>query len=76
MVYFRVVDEAGRPIPDATFSPPLTTVPSRTDSYGRWQSLFQGSHDITFTAKGFSPATLHIECQQDEEIDRQVVMRK
>ena len=75
-VYFRVVDEDGKPIPGAAFSPPLTTAPAHVDSYGRWQGLFQASHEITFRAQGFDPATISIRCRQDEEVDQSVVMAK
>jgi hypothetical protein len=75
-VYFRVVDEEGNAVPGATFSPPLTTEAARADSYGRWQSLFEGSHEITFKAQGFDPATVNIRCRQDEETDELVVMKR
>ena len=76
LAYFRVVDEDGKPVSNAAFSPPLTTKPAATDSYGRWQGLFGGNRDLRFTAPGFSPATVNIQCRQDEEVDRLVVMQR
>ncbi len=76
LVYFRVVDGEGRPIPNAQFSPKLTLETSQIDSYGRWQGLVKGSHDLTFVKPGFDPAVIHIQCREDEEIDQAVVMKR
>jgi hypothetical protein len=74
LVYFRVVDEGGGTVSSAEFSPRLGQ-PPRTDSLGRYQGLFTGSHDLTFTASGFEAASAHIECQGREEVDQIVVMK-
>ena len=74
MVYFRMVTDDGKPIAGATFAPSLTLEPPKFDSYGRYQELFKGSHDLAFTAPGFESTTAHIECQETEEVDHLVVM--
>jgi hypothetical protein len=76
LIYFRVVDEGGISVPGATFSPSLTTQTPQTDSYGRYQGLFKGSHDIVFAAPGFSPTSVHLQCSTSEEVDQQVVLRR
>jgi len=76
LAYLRVVGEDGAPMSGATFSPPLAAQPPRTDSYGRYQGLFRGSRDITFNAPGFEPASVHLECKQDEEVDQMVIMHR
>jgi hypothetical protein len=75
LVYFRVVDSNGKPIPGVQFSPPLTFETSQSDSYGRWQGLAKGSHVLTFEKAGYSPNVVRIQCRDDEEIDHFVVMR-
>jgi hypothetical protein len=74
LVYFRVMDDHGKPIPTAIFSPSLTNQTPRMDSYGRYQTLFKGSHDLTFTAPGFESTTVHTQCRQTEEVDQVVIM--
>ena len=76
MVYFRTQSESGDPIGDVDFYPRITEAAPRTDSYGRYQSLFRGARDVTFTKKGFRPTSVHLECRSDEEVDRAVVMSK
>lgn len=74
LVYFRTRDGDGSPVPSVNFAPRITDAPPLTDSYGRYQSLFLGSRDITFTKAGFQPAVVHLKCQANEEIDQTVVM--
>jgi hypothetical protein len=77
LAYFRTVDDLHNPVPEAAISPPLATnLPDHTDGFGRWQGLFRGSHDLTFSATGFEPAKVHIECRRDEEVDAEVVMKR
>jgi hypothetical protein len=76
-VYFRTVDEDRKSLPGVSFSPQLNIkMPSTTDGFGRWQGLFGGAHDLTFTKPGFAETATHIECKADEEVDVEVVMRK
>jgi hypothetical protein len=75
-VYFRTQDEAGGPVPGVDLSPRLTDVAPKTDSYGRYQSLFRGTRDVVFTKPGFVPTSIHLECQSDEEIDKSVTMSR
>ena len=72
--YFRVADERGKPVVGAEFSPRLNIRDARVDSYGRYQTLFTGSHDLTFAAPGFEPATVHLQCKETE-VDQTVLMR-
>ncbi len=74
--YFRIVDIDGKPIANVGFSPGLTLAPPQTDSHGRWQGLFKGSHDLTFTKTGFEPERAHVECRADEEVDQTIIMKK
>jgi hypothetical protein len=76
LVYFRTADADHKPLPGVHFSPELDV--SRqpvTDGFGRWQSLFGGDRDLTFAKPGFAPTTAHIHCQQQEEVDLEIVMR-
>jgi hypothetical protein len=76
LLYLRVVDNNGKPIPDVDFSPNLVTNrPPRTDSYGRYQTLTGGSHELVFRKKGFEPQKVHFECRTVEEIDMEVIMK-
>jgi hypothetical protein len=76
-IYFRTVDENHDPLPAVSLSPTLDIHgPSETDAFGRYQSLFHGSYDVSFTKRGFTPAKAHIQCKSDEEIDVEVLMRK
>lgn len=75
LLYFRVTDEAGRPVPAAEFSPRFPAQEPRVDSFGRFQSLFGGTQDFTFVAPGFQPTTVRAQCKETEEIDQMVVMR-
>jgi hypothetical protein len=77
LLYLRIVDEFGKPIPEVGFSPILVlNIPQRTDSYGRYQSLFKGNHDTTFTKPGYESATVHLQCRDTEEVDKEVVLKK
>jgi hypothetical protein len=76
LIYFRVADNDGKPVPGAEFSPSLADQTPRVDTYGRYQGLFKGSHDVTFVAAGFEAATVHLQCKEAEEVDQVVVMRR
>jgi hypothetical protein len=76
LAYFRTVDDHHDPVPDAAISPLAADLPHHTDGFGRWQGLFGGSHELTFSAVGFEPAKVHIECRRDEEVDAEVVMKR
>jgi hypothetical protein len=77
LVYFRIVDEHRDPLPEVTFSPELVSGrPSRTDGFGRWQSMFRGDHELVFTKAGFAPTTSRIHWEEKEEVDVEVVMTK
>jgi hypothetical protein len=75
-LYARVSNADGESIPGANFSPEVVMRPQVTDSFGRWQGLFGGAHDLTFTKPGFEPTKAHIQCKMDEEVDLPVVMQK
>jgi hypothetical protein len=77
LLYFRVVDEEGHAIPDVDFAPRIgmNQLP-KTDSYGRYQTLFGGALDITFSKQGFAPETLSLRCSGTEEIDKRVTMKQ
>jgi hypothetical protein len=77
LLYLRVVDDGGKPVSRITFSPRLVTnqLPT-TDSYGRYQALFKGFGDLTFKKEGFDPEKVHVECQDSEEIDLEVTMKR
>jgi hypothetical protein len=77
LVYFRTVDEDHKPLAGVSFSPPLTMDrPAETDSFGRWQGVSPGRHELTFTKPGFAATTTLAQCQRDEEVDVEVVMRR
>ena len=77
LTYFRTVDDHHDPVPGVRFSPPLgTDLPDFTDGFGRWQGAPRGSHELTFSAVGFEPTKVHIECKRDEEVDAEVVMKR
>ena len=77
LLYVRVVDDEGHPIPDVEFSPPgRANEAPKTDSYGRYQVLFSGMKHVTLSKHGFAPEAVSVLCQAKEEIDRQVVMKK
>jgi hypothetical protein len=73
-VYFRVVDSNGSPVPDAALSPTSSGNPVETDKFGRWQGLVRGSAQYVFTKRGFTTTMTNVECHDDEEIDREVIM--
>jgi hypothetical protein len=70
LLYVRVADAQGIPVPNADLStsPPPALQP-RTDAYGRYQGLIRGSQDITVTKPGFEPASTRVQCRADEELD-------
>lgn len=75
LAYFRVSDASGAPVGGAVLS--RQGAPDvQTDSFGRWQGLFDGSRDVTFTKTGFEPVIVHVGCASDEEVDRPVVMSR
>lgn len=76
LAYFRTVDDDHRPLPAVEFSPALTDQPARTDRFGRWQGLFRGDRELTFTKPGFEPKTIRIHCNEKEDVDIEVLMRK
>jgi len=76
LLYFRARDEGGKPVPQAQFSVKSASSSTATDSFGRWQGLFRGSDDFTFTAPGYASATVHAQCQAHEEVDLEVVMKR
>jgi len=77
LVYLRTVGTDGQPLPGVNFSPPIVRGdPQRTDGFGRWQSLFGGEHDLTFSKPGFAPVAVHVRCNDNEEVDQEIVMPK
>jgi hypothetical protein len=77
LLYVRVVDEEGSPIPEVDLSPGFALAkPPKTDSYGRYQTIFRGNQEMTFTKQRFSPETVSVQCQTTEEVDRNIVMKK
>jgi len=76
-LYFRTVNEEHEPEPSVRFSPQwISDKPSETDGFGRWQGWFQGDRNLTFTKTGFAATAMHVQCQQNEEVDVEVVMKK
>jgi len=76
-LYLRVADTDGHPIPVVGFSPKLDiNRPARTDSYGRFQTLFGGDDALTLTKEGFAPATVKVSCRDREQVDKEIVMRR
>jgi hypothetical protein len=77
LIYFRVVEDKSRPVPNAEISIGATPqLPQQADSYGRYQRLFRGSEDVLFTKDGFEPAIAHVQCKENEELDLKVVMKR
>jgi hypothetical protein len=77
LIYFRTVGTDRQPVAGVEFSPQLTLdQPSRTDSFGRWQGLLGRSAIVTFSKPGHEPTTVRVECQRNEEVDLQVVMKE
>jgi hypothetical protein len=74
LLYFRVRDAAGGPVPDATISRTDGTAAQQTDSYGRLQLPFSGRADFTFTRVGFESRVVRVECQTARELDMEVVL--
>ena len=77
LLYLRAVESGGRPVEGAELSlwhPPGP--PHKTDSYGRFQILYSGRHDIVLTREGFEAAKVRAECKGTEELDIKVVMEK
>jgi hypothetical protein len=73
LLYFRVVDQDGHPVPDVGLARDGLL---KTDSYGRYQTLFRGSLEFAFSKQGFAPETASVNCGSTEEIDLTVVLRK
>jgi hypothetical protein len=76
LLFFRVSAEDGTPIEHATFSPAIVVGPAIVDSYGRYQALFKGHHNLTFSSPGFEDAPVQVECKDNEEVDVAVTMRR
>jgi hypothetical protein len=77
LLYVRVVDDEGIPLSEVDFSPRIASIkPPKTDSYGRYQTIFSGKQEMTFTKPGLSPEMVSVQCETTEEIDRVVVMKK
>ncbi len=76
LLYVRVKDNEGKPVPDADLSrAPPPRLQSKTDAYGRIQTLFRGSRDLVVTKEGFEPAVARAQCRSDEELDIEVIMQ-
>ncbi len=77
LLYVRVADRTGRPVPNTQISiAPIPAISHRTDSFGRYQALFQGSRDVVLTKDGFNPAVEHVQCKENEELDVKVIMKE
>lgn len=77
LLYLRTVDDDGKPVPEAEISlRPIPAAPPKSDSYGRYQTLFQGSRSLILTKAGFEPAEVEANCQENEELDLKVVMHR
>jgi hypothetical protein len=75
LLYLRVVDREGNPVPGAEISlRPIPAIPAKSDSFGRYQSLFGGSQDVLLTKEGFEPTKVHAQCKDKEELDIKVKM--
>ena len=75
LLYLRAVDSRGAPVPDAEvlFHPSPGTL-AKTDSFGRFQSLYRGSREIILNKAGFEAGRANARCKETEEIDIKVVM--
>lgn len=73
LLYFRVVDQDGHSVPEVSLA---REGPLKTDSYGRYQTLFQGSQEFVFSKQGFAPETASLNCGSAEEIDLTVILKK
>lgn len=77
LIYLRALQEDKAPIADVSLSPNLDPNGShQTDAFGRYQSLFRGAYDLSLAKSGFETTTTHIQCQRDEEVDVEVVMKR
>lgn len=77
LLYVRVIDAGGTPIPDVDFSPNLVLDRSpRTDSFGRYQSLVSGNRELIFTKEGFEAERVRVQCKGTEEVDVEVTMKR
>ena len=76
-VYLRVRSEDDKPVPYATFVPSLYDLQeARVDGYGRYQTLFWGTREITFSAPGFLSSKTTLECKDGEAVEQLVLMKK
>jgi len=76
-LYLRAVDAEGKPMPDVDLSSRiLTNERARTDSYGRYQTLFGGTTDVMFSKPGFQTETVHLQCHDTEDIEKELVLKK
>lgn len=76
LLYLRVADTGGNPIPGAELSmSAVPLIPERTDSYGRYQGLFSGQPTVVVTRDGFETGKANIQCRDDEQVDVQVVLQ-
>ena len=75
LLYLRAVDTRGTPVADAevVFHPSPGTL-ARTDSFGRFQSLYRGSREIVLNKAGFEAGRANARCRETEETDIKVVM--
>lgn len=77
LLYLRVTDGDGRPIPNAgVVIPGRGGTPANTDSYGRFQTLYSGTHEIAVQKEGYEPGRVSANCSTTEQLDRGVVMRR
>jgi hypothetical protein len=77
LLYLRVTDSEGKPLPGVTLSPGVAGGPVVTmDSYGRFQTLVAGSRDLVLYKDGFEDQSVHVTCRDKEEIDRPILMRR
>ena len=72
--YFRTTTGDGAPLPQVEISPQLGTEASLTDSYGRWQGIFAGTKEMTFSKRGYTPKTLRVSCPDAGPIEVSVAL--
>jgi hypothetical protein len=72
LLYVRAIDTEGKPVSGAT----IAVLAANTDSYGRYQGLFKGTRELIVSKGGFESATAVARCEEEEELDLGVVMRK
>jgi hypothetical protein len=78
LLYLRVSDQHGTPVPDASVIYPADPgALTKTDSFGRLQILVpRGTRDLVVAKDGFADTNVSTQCRDNEEIDLAVPMKR